>query len=141
MLILVSEGGAVFFCYLHNFQHQLHSVAAHQRHPELQAEENLLRDRRGNNANDEFLMGELVAQNYRVIRKVLPWQGQMCPGAFKDMESARLKWFNRLEENVLLASETSRSSCRTISSTTSSRGRPYSRRRRRTESRRTSRTS
>mmetsp|Transcript_5285 Transcript_5285/g.9619 ORF Transcript_5285/g.9619 Transcript_5285/m.9619 type:complete len:138 (-) Transcript_5285:97-510(-) len=85
-------------------------------------------------------MGELVAHNYRVIRKVLSWQGQMCPDAFQDMESARLKWFNRLEENVR-ASETSRSSCRTISSTTSSRGRPYSRRRRRTESRRTSRTS
>ena len=32
-------------------------------------------------ANSELLMGELVAQTYRLIRKALPWQAQMCPRA------------------------------------------------------------
>lgn len=47
-------------------------------------------------------MGELVAQTYRLIRKSLPWQAQMCPRAFEDLEILRSKHFQKTESNILI---------------------------------------
>jgi hypothetical protein len=47
-------------------------------------------------------MGELVSQSYRLVHKVLPWQAQMCPRAFEDLEAARSKYFFQIANSMLI---------------------------------------
>ncbi|GMI41116.1 hypothetical protein TrCOL_g12443 [Triparma columacea] len=55
-----------------------------------------------NDANTDLLMGELVSQSYRLVHKVLPWQAQMCPRAFEDLEAARSKYFFQIANSMLI---------------------------------------
>ncbi|GMI04204.1 hypothetical protein TrRE_jg1816 [Triparma retinervis] len=55
-----------------------------------------------NDANTDLLMGELVSQSYRLVHKVLPWQAQMCPRAFEDLEAARSKYFSQISNSMLI---------------------------------------
>jgi len=49
-------------------------------------------------ANEELLLSELIAQTYRLIQKCLPWQAQMCPRAFEDLEILRFRHLTNIEE-------------------------------------------
>jgi len=55
-----------------------------------------------NDANTDLLVGELVAQTYRLVHKALPWQAQMCPRAFEDLEATRSKYFSQISNNMLM---------------------------------------
>ena len=56
----------------------------------------------GRDANSELLLSELIAQTYRLIQKTLPWQAQMCPRAFEDMEILRQRFLSKFESNLLV---------------------------------------